>query len=281
MPLRISPRDFLPGPYTIRYVEEYEGIFKTGGWKKSLHKYWGLDTWPTRGMVRVKGQVYRRDRTSVALYAPGTAYEENLEVGSLVTWSWVLIEEKVSPSILRRLTGKDGFCFLNDPSQSIRKQIRQFAKTTEKGGIERRFLMTGQLHHLIGTLFSLQRAPEQLENKTSAGYSGVHPWRKAVWAALEDSARGSLPTRDLAEALGVSTSVLTHRYREYCGESLHETIDAWRLEKACALLAASTLSIKQVAAKVGFSHQSYLSIFFKNSLGQTPSSYRRMSQETP
>lgn len=276
MPLRISPADFIAGHYTVRFAETHESILKTPGWRKSSHRYWGLDVGPVKGLVRVRGKLVRRDRNSVALYAPGVVYEENTEVGSLISWAWLLIEEKAEPSLLKRLTGNDGFCFLTDPTQLIRKQIRQFVEAAQGRGIERRFFLTAYLHEILGTLFSLQ--PDRPAGQPTIDKSWVHPWRKAAWDALERSTKGSLSSAELARELGVSISTLTHHYREYCGESLHDTVGGWRLEKACALLSGTELSIKQVAVQVGFSHQSYLSAFLKDALGHAPSEYRRLSK---
>jgi len=67
----------------------------------------------------------------VRVSGPITIYEENLEAGRLTSWSWLLIEEKGGPSLLKRITGDAGFCILSDPGQAIRKKIVEFVDTAK------------------------------------------------------------------------------------------------------------------------------------------------------
>jgi AraC-like DNA-binding protein len=48
-----------------------------------------------------------------------------------------------------------------------------------------------------------------------------------------------------------------------------------RLEKACHLMMTSSESLSQIALSVGFSDQSHLTKRFKQTLGQSPSNWRR------
>jgi AraC-like DNA-binding protein len=48
-----------------------------------------------------------------------------------------------------------------------------------------------------------------------------------------------------------------------------------RLEKACHLMITTSESLSQIALSVGFSDQSHLTKRFKQTLGQSPSNWRR------
>lgn len=156
--------------------------------------------------------------------------------------------------------------------------IRLLAQAAELRGLERRFLLAAHLHHILGTLFSLQ-LDKKTDKKEDRGVSWVHPWRGAAWQALDRSADGKLRPAVLAKELGISLSRLTHHYRAYCRESLHKTISSWRVERACTLLSSTNLSIKEIATKVGFSHQSYFSNFLKQTMNYAPSEYRLLSKK--
>src|SRR5215217_1167829 len=151
MPFRLPKTNFSSADYSVGYASFHESILKISGWKRSLHRYWALDVGPVRGSVRVKGEVFRRDRISVALYAPGVRYEENIEVGSLVSYAWLLIEERAEPSLLRKLTGEKGFCFFSDPAQLVRKEIRHFVEAAGQRGPQRDFLTTARLCLVLGS----------------------------------------------------------------------------------------------------------------------------------
>ena len=281
MSLKIPSYNHLAGSYNVKYAEANETILKTPGWKRSRHKYWALDIGPVRGTVRVNGETHSRNRNSVGLYAPGVRYEESIEVGALVSWHWLLIEELASPSLLRQLTGEKGFSFFHDPTQSIRKQIRQLVEASYISTRARGFFLTARLHDILGIMFTLEgRTDSELNSRKQARNPWVHPWRKTAWDLLESASSGSVKSLDLARALNVSLSTLTHRYRDYCGESLRCTVNSWRLEKACTLLTETNLSIKEIAARTGWAHQSYLSNFVKAQKGLTPSEYRQLSRRS-
>ena len=113
MPIRIATQEWPKCTYRVRYAEARDSILRLPGWHKHRHRLWTVDVGPLKGMVRVNGTVYRRSNSSVGVYAPGTVYEENMEVGRLVSWAWLLIEEDGTPSLLKKLTGDAGFCIFS------------------------------------------------------------------------------------------------------------------------------------------------------------------------
>ena len=62
-------------------------------------------------------------------------------------------------------------------------------------------------------------------------------------------------------------------------EWLHETpakyVQRVRIRKACAMLAGSDISIKQIAAEVGFANRHHFSRVFSTHTGISPARYRR------
>lgn len=278
MPLRIPVYHPISGAYAVRYAESDEKIVNTAGWKVSRQKYWALDTVSRPVSVRIRGEIFHRERNSVALYAPGVRYEELFEIGRLVSLNWLLIEERTDSSLLRKLTGERGFCFFSDPTQAVRKQIRQFVEASYLGEPAREFILAARLFDILGTLLSHPVAPQQSPKTKKRNRKSAHPWRKATWDLLEKTPSGRLTYQDVADELQLSHSTLTHRYRDHCGESLLETINGWRLEKLCTLLSETTLSVKEISVRTGFAHQSYLSNFLKEKKGVTPSEYRRLAR---
>lgn len=271
MSIRLLPSHWPRCQYRVRYAEARESIFRTPGWRAFRHRYWVIDVGPRKGNIRVHNKVHRRNQQSVGLYAPGTLYEENVEVGQLVSWTWLLVEEKGTPSRLRALTGKNGFILLNDPGQTIRKAIIALVSVSQSHTEARAFHLNALLHQILATLFDLH---ECRPPPPSSRIPSVHPWRSTARDYLEANP-ASLNTNELARLLGVSLSTLTHRYHAVCGETLSQTIAGWRLEKASALLTRPELSIKEIATLLGFRHQAHLSGFFKKETGFTPSQYRQ------
>ncbi len=275
MPIHFKPIDWPRCRYRIRSAESRESIFSTPGWQAHRHRYWVIDVGPRRSSVRVHGEIRHRNSNSVGLYAPGTLYEEQLEVGQLVSWTWLLVEETGSPSKLRTLTGKQGFALFDDPYQAIRKAIASMVNLSLNPSEGKAFHLNALLHQILGTLFDLHEHRPPVPVK---GPAPVHPWRAIVRDWLEGK-QSPPDSAELANLLGISLSTLTHRYHQLCGETLGQTISGWRMEKASVLLVRPELSVKEVAMRLGFTHQSHFSAFFREETGFTPTQFRHAESD--
>ena len=78
----------------------------------------------------------------------------------------------------------------------------------------------------------------------------------------------------IAAHFGVSMSSLSSSFNETIGRGLREYIVERRIEHAKLLMADSRLSVKEVAAQVGFRDVSYFIKLFKAATGCTPAKYR-------
>jgi AraC family transcriptional regulator len=73
---------------------------------------------------------------------------------------------------------------------------------------------------------------------------------------------------------------LARRFRQSTGLTLHQYVTSRRVAKAHALIAATDLSLQQVAAQAGFSDQSHLSNACRKVYGCAPSEVRKNVQVT-
>lgn len=88
----------------------------------------------------------------------------------------------------------------------------------------------------------------------------------------------SCSTSRLAERLGVTASHLCHAYKSVWSETIGADLRRLRVGLAKRLLADRGLSIKQVAARVGYGKATYRAFFnaFRAETGMPPSRYRRL-----
>lgn len=85
-------------------------------------------------------------------------------------------------------------------------------------------------------------------------------------------------TATIAELLGVSPSLLCHRYRDAHGVTIGQHVRRLRINMACELLGSRPGQlIKEVAADVGYCRQSYRAFLnaFRAETGMSPSHYQR------
>lgn len=109
------------------------------------------------------------------------------------------------------------------------------------------------------------------------GGMAVHELRK-VTAYVETHLDQDLSLARLAEVAGMSVSHFGAQFRKSAGIPVHEFIIQRRVERAKRLLQESAAPVSQIAAEVGFAHQSHLARWMRRLLGATPSDFRRGMQ---
>lgn len=83
-----------------------------------------------------------------------------------------------------------------------------------------------------------------------------------------------ISTEFVSDIVNLTPGYLGKIFSEYFGKSINEYITELRIKKAKELLEDSALTVNDIAAKVGYSNQSYFTSIFKKNLGITPNNYR-------
>ena len=83
-----------------------------------------------------------------------------------------------------------------------------------------------------------------------------------------------LNVRSMARELGMSTEHLCRVLKRQTGGTFVTLLRRSRVRAACCLLASSTLCMKEIAGRVGFSSASHFARDFKKLCGISPSEYR-------
>ena len=89
------------------------------------------------------------------------------------------------------------------------------------------------------------------------------------------NATQAIDTHSLARELGISYSALRHNFKRLTGLPPGQYQIQIRLNKARRLLRNSSLSIQEIAARLGFESIYYFSRLFKKKTGLVPLAYRR------
>ncbi len=101
----------------------------------------------------------------------------------------------------------------------------------------------------------------------------------AVESYLQRDVSRKLCLDELARIHSVSVRTLSRRFRAANGISVTEYQQRLRLEQTKLLLETSSLSLEQIAERVGYASQSSLRRLFKIELGESPGQFRKRIQQ--
>jgi AraC-like DNA-binding protein len=117
---------------------------------------------------------------------------------------------------------------------------------------------------------------------TGALVSGRPPstWVDRAKALLASDLGGQLDLETVASELGMSYESFRKRFRAAAGSTPTEYRNSRRIETAREMLASTSLTIKQVAANLGYFDEYHFSRRFREAAGSAPGTYRRRVQES-
>ena len=99
-------------------------------------------------------------------------------------------------------------------------------------------------------------------------------FRKRLLRLFEENARSPFNLDDMAQAMGMSRSGLSHKCAELLGTPPAKAFLDFRLEKARRLIQESSANVKEACLALGFANQFHFSRAFKRRFGFAPSGLR-------
>jgi transcriptional regulator GlxA family with amidase domain len=104
----------------------------------------------------------------------------------------------------------------------------------------------------------------------------LDPRVQKVLVLMEGNLRRKLSVSKMAQLVNLSPSHLHRLFKSETGKTPAIYLKDRRMKKAQELLESTTLSVKEVARKVGVSDDSHFVRDFKKALGLTPARYRAL-----
>nr|WP_305889126.1 AraC family transcriptional regulator [Parvularcula maris] len=102
---------------------------------------------------------------------------------------------------------------------------------------------------------------------------------KRVLDFIAENHSGSVAVEDLADAAGMGPSTFARAFKATLGETPHQFLSRYRVERAQEMLAEPDTPMIDIALACGFSDQSHLGRVFKKVVGITPKAYRQRITE--
>lgn len=102
----------------------------------------------------------------------------------------------------------------------------------------------------------------------------MSPKTQVAISFMEDNLHRPIPIEEIARLVKLSRSRLCYLFKAEAGLAPTQYLKKVRMEKALKLLQTSFMSIKEVAAKVGYNDSTHSMREFKKAYGSTPSQHR-------
>lgn len=123
-----------------------------------------------------------------------------------------------------------------------------------------------QLRHLF-TQFAMETRRQQAGDPTALDLD-------AIQAFMQDNIDQAIDLEDLAAVAHLSKFHFSKRYKSLTGYSPIKHFLHMKIEYACQLLDATEMSVKAIAAKLGYNDPLYFSRLFSRTMGMSPRDYR-------
>jgi AraC-like DNA-binding protein len=139
------------------------------------------------------------------------------------------------------------------------------------------FAMLARLTELL-YVEVLRRYMQQLPSGHTGWLAGVKdPEVGRALRLLHARPERQWTVEDLAREVGVSRSGLAQRFTELTGEAPMRYLTGWRIELAKHLILQASLSIAEVAERVGYESEAAFNRAFKHHVGVPPVGWRKRS----
>jgi AraC-like DNA-binding protein len=101
------------------------------------------------------------------------------------------------------------------------------------------------------------------------------PFVDKITKYVNDNYSENISLSTLCDSLGYTVPYVSRIFKEQIGMSFSEYLVKVRVQKACALMLSTDMSIQQIVNAVGYSNMSFFYRSFKNIMGETPHEFRK------
>jgi len=224
-----------------------------------------------RGWFEIDGQQHELSRGWALLIPRGTPHRYGADESNPWSIHWAHFEGHEAPDYMSRLISV-GYTIAVPPEvgRQIERLARESYHVLATGHTLRNFLLVAHsFRHLLGILLLKTGA---FDGKSTVPPS--HDFSKNI-EFMHNNLSRPLALRELAKQAGLSPSRYSALFRAQTGTAPIEHHIGLRIHAACSLLVTSTLSIKEIAARLGYEDPLYFSRLFRKTMGTSPSDYRR------
>jgi len=206
------------------------------------------------------------------VYSLETSSGMSLELISFDAWNTELGTGDHPDRWTRRLFDLPALFTRSEEVESAGKLLRRIVYSWRRPSIENMLEAHGLLMRLLSRLILIRT--QQVEHLNAQRYHLVQQAKQY----LEQNVEGSVTLDDLCRHVGMSKYHLIRLYREAERMTPMEYYRLLKMRRARSLLELSSLSIKEIASRLGYSSPTVFTRAFQAEMSMSPGEYRRMIQ---
>lgn len=210
------------------------------------------------------------------LYPPGCRYWDKPLAGtSIYRGAYIMFAGGELVGLNKYVKNSRGFCCFYDEQNLLANLLIESAGMLTPLGSDGFYIGQSYLFKLIDAMHQFRPGKSDWERRTQEpGENGIDDifFVRCVRQYLQENFTKNITLDEIAHALKVSKSTLSHKFREISGESPFQALISIRINAVKALLLKRE-RLKNIAEQTGFYDEYHLSKMFKRSTGMSPKEF--------
>jgi len=221
------------------------------------------------GSYSVNNKTYKLKKNQGFLICPNVLTYYEADKDNPWTYMWVGFNGVKAQTYLSYANlSEDNLIFEYSKDDSLKNYISEMLKLKEREH-SNELKLEGLLYFFMSALAKTQK--NTINQKC---YKSTELYLEKSIEFIENNYPNNVKVNDIASYIGINRSYLTNIFRKNINMSPQKFLINYKIDKACELLNNPELSIKVIAASVGYADPLTFSKIFKKVIGINPKSYR-------
>lgn len=225
-----------------------------------------------KGLFRFGGETIEVTGGQIVIYAPGQPQHYSYCAGDATEAYWIHFTGYAARDYMQQ------FGLLSSHIHTVGavdEMVTLYKKIIRELSMNKP--MSGQMAaaHLLELLALIGRKLQHTDDKRKGDpHSDIH----RVMETMHEKYNQQLVIAELAKQCSLSLFRFIHKFKDVTGTNPVKYLTGIRISEAKKLLSESSLTVKEIAAIVGYENPLYFSRVFRNEVGMPPSEYKKQAR---
>ncbi|MFC5470626.1 helix-turn-helix domain-containing protein [Cohnella suwonensis] len=233
----------------------------------------GMDDWLIfltihgEGFIRTPAGEQRMTEGAVCLLKSGVPHEYGTVAGGRWNFLWAHFRRLPETDYLPDEEALVHVLPEGELRERVKRDLQHLIQDSRDRGSYWRALCENSLRNVVLLLAS------RLEKR-------IDPRIEQAVRLLSQSLNKEIRIADVAKAVGLSASRLSHLFKQETGESIVERFNGMRLQQAALLMERMGRTATEASYDVGFRNYNHFAMLFRQAYGVSPRTYKQRRDQT-